>query len=348
VADEPLTLDEWHHLVMTYSDTALCLYIDGNLESTSKKNFRSMFWPGDSVVVGTTANKKNVRSLAGYVDDISIYNKVLSADAISELYKEGDPNRLRDLVVIILASATGMALIILLIVRKFRRVLEKEKEKNRIQRQVYEMETRVLKAQMNPHFIFNSMNSIQQFILINDNENANTYLVKFARLLRKILESSTDENITLENEVDILNKYIEIESLRFERAFSYEITVDDKLSRSDTRIPHMLIQPFVENAIWHGLLMKENSKNLKITFEYVNQVSLCCTIDDNGAGRNAEKVAVNVSKQKSLGVHFTSQRLELMRKEWGGEYGVEIIDKVGEQGASAGTRVIIRIPILKN
>jgi LytS/YehU family sensor histidine kinase len=227
-------------------------------------------------------------------------------------------------------------------------VIEQEKEKNRIQRQVYEMETRVLKAQMNPHFIFNSMNSIQQFILANDNANANAYLVKFARLLRKILESSTDEHISLDNELDILNKYIEIESLRFEDAFSYEIVVDDKLNRPDTRIPHMLIQPFVENAIWHGLLMKESDKNLKIFFEYVDEHSLWCVVDDNGAGRRAQKTEGSVPKKKSLGIHFTAQRLELMRKEWGGDYGVEIADKVNAQGVSDGTRVKIKIPILKN
>lgn len=348
VSMRPFDLNEWHHVVMTYSDSAVCLYIDGVMESYVAKNFRTHFLDGDSVMIGGSANQKNQRFFSGYVDDISIYNMALSAEAVAELCEEGDPNRYRNLVLIVLSTFAALAIMVLLLVRRFRKALEREKEKNRIQRQVFEMETRVIKAQMNPHFIFNSMNSIQQFILANDTINANVYLVKFAKLLRKILESSSDEHISLDNEVDLLNKYVEIESLRFERAFRYEIRIDDKLNSPHTRIPHMLIQPFVENAIWHGLSMKENNKHLRINFDYVNERSLCCVIDDNGVGRIADRRLGAVPKQKSLGIHFTSQRLELMRKEWGGEYGVEIIDKVGEQGRSAGTRVIITIPIIKN
>lgn len=338
----------WHHLVMTYSDSALCLYIDGKQESTVAKNFRTRFLATDSVMVGYSANIKNQRYFFGYVDDIAIYNRVLSPDDVADLYTEGDPNRYRNLIIMVLISLAGIAVMVVLVIRKFRKALEKEKEKNRIQRQVFEMETRVIKAQMNPHFIFNSMNSIQQFILADDTANANTYLVKFARLLRKILESSSDEHISLENEVDILQKYIEIESLRFDHAFSYEIVVDEKLSSPNIRIPHMLIQPFVENAIWHGLLQKESTKDLKVIFGYINENTLSCTIDDNGAGRNARKPERPAGKKKSLGIHFTSQRLELMRKEWGGNLGVEITDKVSAPGVSAGTRVLITIPILNN
>lgn len=348
VSTDAFELNEWHHLVMTYSDSAICLYLDGSLESSVVKNFRTQFLPTDSVMIGSSANKKNFRFLSGYVDDIAIYNRVLSPEAIARLYEEGDPNRLRNLVMVVLGILSILGLMISVMVWKFRKALQREKEKNRIQRQVYEMETRVIKAQMNPHFIFNSMNSIQQFILSDDTVNANTYLVKFAKLLRKILESSTEDNITLDNEVDILHKYVEIESLRFESAFTYEIIVDDKLNSPETRIPHLLIQPFVENAIWHGLLMKESDKNLRISFEYLDEQSLSCVIDDNGAGRNPNKAPAQLVKKKSLGIHFTAQRLELMQKEWGGSFGVEIIDKVSVEGASAGTRVKITIPILKN
>lgn len=341
-------LYEWHHVVVTWSDTLLCFYLDGVQESCVAKNFRTQYLSTDSVLVGGSGNIKNQRFFSGYIDDIRLYNKPLSAEAVAELYTQGDPNRYRNLIFAVLLTLSVIAMVILLIVRKFRRALASEKEKNRIQRQVFEMETRVIKAQMNPHFIFNSMNSIQQFILADDNVNANAYLVKFSKLLRKILESSTDEYISLDNELEILNKYIEIESLRFDRAFTYEITVDERLDRSVMRIPHMLVQPFVENAIWHGLLNKESDKQLKIEFSYLDDATVSCVIDDNGAGRKAGKPMGNVSKQKSLGIHFTAQRLELMRKEWGGSYGVEIVDKMSEQGTSEGTRVIMTIPILKN
>jgi hypothetical protein len=348
ISTGPFELNEWHHVVMTYSDSSICLYLDGHPESCVTKNFRTHFLAGDSVMVGGSANKKNQRFFAGYVDDIAIYNKVLTPEAVARLFEEGDPNRNRNLFLGILSVVSIAGLLVLLLLRKFRKALEREKEKNKVQRQVFEMETRVLKAQMNPHFIFNSMNSIQQFILADDTENANTYLVKFARLLRKILESSTDEFISLDNEVDILHKYIEIESLRFESAFTYKIDVDTKLKMQETRIPHMLIQPFVENAIWHGLLMKENDKSLHIRFEYLNENAVMCVVDDNGAGRKPEKVAEEVVKKKSLGIQFTSHRLNLMQKEWGGDYGVKIVDKTNQAGSSDGTRILITIPILKN
>lgn len=348
VSRETFGLNEWHHVVMTYSDSSVCLYLDGELESCVTKTFRTNFLRGDSVMIGGSANKKNNRFLAGYVDDIAIYNKVLSPVAVASLYEQGDPNRYRDLLLIIGSVFTGLGIMIAGMIWRFRKVIAREKEKNRIQQQVFEMETRVIKAQMNPHFIFNSMNSIQQFILADDTANANTYLVKFAKLLRKILESSTEENITLDNELDILNKYIEIESLRFESAFTYQIVVDGKLNVPETRIPHMLIQPFVENAIWHGLLMKESDKNLNISFQYLNENALCCIIDDNGAGRNLKKADPELIKKKSLGIQFTAQRLDLMRKEWGCNYGIEITDKTSVAGTSEGTRVTITIPILKN
>lgn len=350
--NQDLVLGKWHHIVITFNDQSLCLYCDGKLQSCAEKNFPTQFLTTDSVMVGNSANTKNSRFFAGFVDDIAIYNRVLSAQEVSDLYNEADPSRAHIIIKIVLMVFVSLAVLfvlVLLLTRKFKRALEKEREKNRLQRMMFEMEMKVIKAQMNPHFIFNSMNSIQQFILANDTENANTYLVKFARLLRKILESSTDEYISVENEVDILHKYIEMESLRFEHEMNYEIVTDEQLKGSNIKIPQMLIQPFVENAIWHGLRIKKGVKKLNIEFKYLNKRLLYCTIDDNGVGRNTNKIQEEVvSKKKSLGISFTHQRLELMRKEWEGEYGFEIIDKLDQQGNSNGTCVKIRIPIINN
>jgi hypothetical protein len=351
VANNNLKLGEWYHIVITYDDKSLCLYIDGVLQNCAAKNFHTVFLQTDSVMIGNSANVENNRFFDGYIDDISIYNKVLSQEEVAKLYNEPDPNRyhiILKIFLISLLSLIGISGIVTIATRKFRKELQKEKEKNKLQRQLFDMEMKVTKAQMNPHFIFNSMNSIQQFILADDTENANTYLVKFARLLRKILESNTDEFVSLENEMDILNKYIEIESLRFAHAFNYKIKIDDKLNGSNIRIPQMLIQPFVENAIWHGLLPKEGEKNLVISIDYVNKVLLSCTIEDNGVGRHAVKSAANVLKGKSLGIQFIQQRLDLMKNEWGGDYGIEITDRKDENGQSAGTCVIIKIPIVKD
>jgi LytS/YehU family sensor histidine kinase len=309
--------------------------VNGKLENYASKNFRTKFLATDSVMVGNSANTKNSRFLLGSVDDISIYNRVLNPDQVSELYNEPDPNKMHNILKFlfrIFISFTLMLIIAASVQHKFRKELAKEKEKNKLQSQFYEMEMKVIKAQMNPHFIFNSMNSIQQFILANDTENANAYLVRFSRLLRRILESNADENISIENEIDLLTRYIEIESSRFGHAFVFEIISEDRLSGSLKRIPQMLVQPFVENSIWHGLLPKKGIKKLRVQFEYINEKTIACTIEDNGVGRKKATKNEPLAKHKSLGIRFTEQRLELMKKEWGGNYNVTVTDLLNDDG----------------
>lgn len=251
-SNQPLSLNKWHHIVFSYDDRFLSLYLDGELETRGSKNFRSVFLASDSVMIGNSANTKNERYYMGAIDDIRIYNRVLSPGEVRALYNEADPNKWRLIVrwtgrIVLICVLLGA--IVSLFTQKLQRDLLNERRQNRLQSQMYEMEMKVIKAQMNPHFIFNSMNSIQQLILTSNIEKANTYLVKFSRLLRKILESTTEENISVETEIDLLEKYLEIESLRFGHSFHYEIIRDERLSASVCRIPQMLVQPFVENAI---------------------------------------------------------------------------------------------------
>ncbi|MBL7909927.1 MAG: histidine kinase [Bacteroidia bacterium] len=220
---------------------------------------------------------------------------------------------------------------------------KKERAKNELRINMLELETKALKVQMNPHFIFNSLNSIQQFILANENDNAYLYLSKFAKLVRKLLESTASESISLAEEMDILKAYVEIEALRFEDVFSYEFYVDEKLDQVGIRIPHMLVQPFIENAIWHGLLHKTGAKNLKISFYYINEKTLNCIVEDNGVGRDFKKnKAETLEGKRSLAIEFIKQRLELISKTKNSNCGFEIIDK----NEAAGTIVKITIPIL--
>lgn len=222
-------------------------------------------------------------------------------------------------------------------------VFKKERAKNELRINMLELETKALKVQMNPHFIFNSLNSIQQFILANENDNAYLYLSKFAKLVRKLLESTTSESISLAEEIDILRAYVEIEALRFEDVFSYEFYVDEKLDQAGIRIPHMLVQPFIENAIWHGLLHKTGAKNLKISFHYINEKTLNCMVEDNGVGRDFKKnKAETLEGKRSLAIEFIKQRLELISKTKNSNCGFEIVDK----DEAAGTIVKIAIPIL--
>lgn len=344
-----ISLRKWHHIVVTYDDHFLCFYLNGELENKMAKNFKSRFLATDSVMIGNCANTKNKRFLNGSVDDIEIYNKVLNKSEVQSLYNSPDPKKNKIIIKWILFIIAGIALvciIVFFIFRHFKKELAKEKQKNILLGRTYEQEIRVLKAQMNPHFIFNSLNSIQQFIICNDSEKAQLYLSKFSKLLRKILESNTRESIHLKEEIEILNRYLEIESLRFNHVFNYTIRIGDKLINENYSIPHFLIQPFVENAIWHGLLPKEGDKKLDVFFDYVDEKTLSCVVEDNGNGRIEEKELKTNEEKKSLAINFIEQRLELMSKIMGKEYKVEIIDKTDVKGVNTGTKIIITLPII--
>ncbi len=341
--------NKWYHLVVTYDNNYMAFYVNGQLQQKALKGYETVFLKTDSVVVGNGANKKNDRWSQGIFDDIQIFNRVLNAKEVKELYEAPNPNRAKIILNNILFYS-GVGLLILLaaflLVANRRRALKKEEEKLKLNRKLYEMETKVIKAQMNPHFMFNSLNTIQQFIITNENEKAQYYLSKFSRLIRKLLEHTTKDNISLADEIDLLNRYLEIESLRFNNIFKYSIEIDTRIDATKNFIPHFLIQPFVENAIWHGLLAKDGDKNLHISFELVNEHKLACTIDDNGVGRKNSKTKQN-PERKSLAINFIQQRLDLMNKMLKGDFKINIIDKADEKGNSEGTKVVVTMPIIK-
>lgn len=231
---------------------------------------------------------------------------------------------------------------------RYLRVLRQELGKNEQRMRMYELESKAVKAQMNPHFIFNSLSSIQEFILSDNNESAYRYLSKFSKLVRRLLESNALESVSLETEIDILKHYLEIEALRFREAFSYEFSVEEGLSLSQILIPHMMIQPFVENAIWHGLLHKKGEKKLEVRFRRLNADCLSCEIEDNGVGRHFKKNDAPVLQKKSLAIEFISQRLSLMSKVRSKRYAIGITDKKDGSGEASGTIVKIEIPILNH
>ena len=345
--DEAL-FNKWYHLVITYNNNQLAFYINGELQQKSQKKFETMFLNTDSVMLGNGANKKNDRWSQGTIDDIQIFHRVLNEQEVKDLYNAPNPNRFKNILNTILQYAAFALLVFLVaffLVANNRRKLKREEEKFRLNSKLYEIEIKLIKNQMNPHFIFNSLNSIQQLVTLDEKEKAQYYLSNFSRLMRKLLESTTKDNISLIDEVDILNRYLEIESLRFNHVFKYQIQVDPKINTEATFIPHFLIQPFVENAIWHGLLPKKGDKTLSIQFQLVNQNKILCTIDDDGVGR---KFKIQTIEKKSLAINFIKQRLELMNKNLGTDLSLDIIDKVDADGNSLGTQVILYLPIIKN
>lgn len=218
--------------------------------------------------------------------------------------------------------------------------------KFRAEHQGLVFEQKLLRAQMNPHFIFNSLNSIQQFVISRKNDKAETYLSKFATLVRNLLESNIKENISIYEEIEILTGYLEMESLRFSGSFTFSITVNEAVNR-EWQIPHMMIQPFVENAIWHGLLPKKSERVLQITFEPgSNNKTLCCTVEDNGIGRKESMSRHSTFKKKSLALSFINQRIKLLRKTLKVDCRVDIIDMTNAQDEGTGTKAIIILPLL--
>ncbi len=225
-------------------------------------------------------------------------------------------------------------------------VIYRRDKRNALQRILLEMELRALRSQMNPHFIFNALNSIQDFIVQRQTRTANLYLTKFARLMRLILEYSRQSSITLESELEFLQLYIDLEQLRFEPSFAYQIRVDPELRGSYVPILPMILQPVVENAIKHGLSPHPESGALVISFEKRDGM-LHCTVEDNGIGRieSAKRQQQLGRNYESIGLANTNERLALAHGDHR-EYGeLRITDLYNEDGTSAGTKVELVLPL---
>lgn len=230
---------------------------------------------------------------------------------------------------------------------KVNQATKEEKLKAAFQQQIAETEMKALRAQMNPHFIFNSLNSIQKFILKNEHFEASQYLTRFSRLIRLILDHSNQNTVQLSGEIEMLKLYIEMESLRFDNKFSYTVTTGDNLQPDTAEIPSMLIQPYVENAIWHGLLHLENRGSLRLSFEKENETMLAVIVEDNGIGREkaAELKSKQVLKKKSYGMQITEDRIAIINRVQKIHARAEVIDLKDAAGQAAGTRVVLHIPL---
>ena len=223
-----------------------------------------------------------------------------------------------------------------------RNIQKKEEEKTEVNKKFAELELQALQAQMNPHFVFNALSAIQNFILNNNTEEATDYLSRFSRLMRLFLESSRNKYIALSDEKNLLDHYIKLEELRFKDKFSSEILVDENVSL-DTEIPSMLLQPFVENSINHGLVYKnENDGILKIHFSRNNN-QLICIVEDNGIGRAkaAEIKNKSLKPYKSRSTEITEDRLRSLELIENTKIDITILDKVDKNDTPMGTKVTI-------
>ena len=224
---------------------------------------------------------------------------------------------------------------------------ELERQKTAIEVINRELRLQALKAQINPHFVFNALNSIQHFVMQKNTMEALSYLSKFAKLIRQTLENSVNERVSVADEMKALTYYLDLEKLRFNDAFTYKIELDDELDDHSTEIQPMLLQPYIENSILHGLRHRPDGGGLLKILILQQFDRLLCIIEDNGIGRQASAI-VNASRAKnhiSRGTNVTDTRLKLLNSDSADSVSVVTIDLFDESHQPRGTRVEVTIPI---
>ena len=215
--------------------------------------------------------------------------------------------------------------------------------------EVSKAELTALRAQMNPHFVFNALNSIQHYILNSKGDEAVKYLSKFAKLIRIILNNSEKPITTINEDIEAIKLYLELEKMRFENKFEYSITIDSSIDGDYDEIPPMLIQPYLENAILHGVNPKEGSGHINISIKVVNQF-IKISIKDDGIGREKSKAVQSLqpaARHKSLGMKITKDRVRILNTIHQSNLNVNIIDLYNDKNEAIGTQVDLFIPYIK-
>ena len=284
-------------------------------------------------------NSLNLR----YVNDMILrYESEIRANQLERLAEENESVRIRlrknkTMLVIIGISLILLIGILYILYRQSQLTAEKK---------LLTLEQSMLRSQMNPHFLFNSLNSIKLYIINNEKKNAVHYLNKFSKLVRKILEASSQREISLAEELETVELYMNIENIRFSNEIIFSVHIKDDIDVHNIKIPSLILQPFLENAIWHGLSSKDGIKNIDLEVKKGKKGFIEIVITDNGVGRDAaEKIKESkVLKRKSIGIDITKERLANFSRDYENYFHVDIIDKFDEQTNPVGTQIVIYIP----
>ncbi|HLX93641.1 MAG TPA: two-component regulator propeller domain-containing protein, partial [Puia sp.] len=228
--------------------------------------------------------------------------------------------------------------------------LKQSLAKAKFEKQISDVEMKALRAQMNPHFIFNSLNSIHQFIQLNNTNVASAYLIKFSKLMRLILENSRHTLVPIEKDIQALRLYMELESARMDGKFTIDIIIGKGLDQESTMIPPLILQPFVENAIWHGIIHKDGPGKIAVSINKENDM-ISCVVQDDGIGRERarqlkpQKVPV---KHESLGMKLTYERIQIINSIYQSKAYAMITDLYDENQNALGTRIEVKLPLELN
>jgi ligand-binding sensor domain-containing protein len=303
--------------------------VDEQVMQTSDRQVRYTNLSSGNYTFTVLAEDNNQQRSEIYTVDITIH---------SNLWQQFMP---------LIIAMMAVAFILWLFYRwRLHRHRQQAEQENAINRQFAELELQALQAQMNPHFVFNSLSAIQYFIAANEKQRADNYLSKFAMLMRQFLESSKTRYLNLHQELHLIRLYIELEQMRFPNRFEAEVTVAPDINPYTTLIPTMLLQPFVENAINHGLFHKMAEGKLSLNIAKDKNQTLICTLEDNGVGRAAAKgIQQKAGKAyRSRAMQITNERLHALRVIEGYDVSIKVTDLENEDGSSAGTRVRIAVP----
>jgi tetratricopeptide (TPR) repeat protein len=287
------------------------------------------------------ANDRNLR----YVNDmITRYESEKKSAQLEMVSKENEINKLklRKNNATLLISGIILALLAGIFYVLYRQYQLKNEKK------LLTLEQSMLRSQMNPHFLFNSLNSIKLYIINNEKKNAVHYLNKFSKLVRKILEASSLKEISLEDELETVELYMNIENIRFSNEINFKVIIDKDIDVHAVKIPSLILQPFLENALWHGLSSKEGEKNIELEVTRGADGFINISITDNGVGREvSEKIKESkVLKRKSIGIDITKERLANFSRDYLNSFNVQILDLYDEGHRSTGTKVILHIPTI--
>jgi ligand-binding sensor domain-containing protein len=247
----------------------------------------------------------------------------------------------------ILAVVTTAAVTLIFVTLYNRNKQKREQQDRATMKRIADLEQMALRAQMNPHFIFNCLNSIQQFVYDKDIQSANRFISGFAKLIRQTLDNSTKTTLSVADEIQYLNSFLALEQIRFENKFDYHIIVDEGINTEEYKIPVMLLQPQVENSVRHGIRYKKEANGIiTIRFSLIEN-ELVCAIEDNGIGR---KKAMELKSRQHIEYHskgmlLTSERIEAMNKVSVDKIRMEVVDLTDKQGQAAGTKIIIHFPL---
>ncbi len=248
-----------------------------------------------------------------------------------------------------IASLVLASILVVWAVIRYRtsQIRHEEKLKTEFYKKLSETEMRALRAQMNPHFIFNCLNSINHFVVRNDSQEAAKYISKFSRLIRLVLDNSSAQKVSLEKELEALRLYMDLEVMRFAGKFRYELWVDDHVDAQFTQVQPMLIQPFVENAIWHGLMHRPEGGSVVVDVQHPSEHLLIVEIIDDGVGRAraAELESKTSLQHKPQGTSITADRLHMSNPDNPNSGKVTIHDLLDAEGLPSGTKVVLEIPV---